>query len=310
MFIEKKRIGIPPRALTANGTANGLVQVADIRGFYVKQKVYIRSNTQSSQIFEIKRFDSLNSFYVGPLPPEGGIGKRSDISAYLVADSAVVGAEEQDRPGIKPDEHERAVYVEEPIVAKRVINVDEFGQYYNTQNPVPVQLSDGSIDIGTVNAELEVQLSHKDNDPDAGDVHDSVRIGDGADEMGVNPDGSINVVILGGATTTSGLTYVYSEVLAIPSSVETDVLTVTVPPLGQKRFQKVEVSGTNVAEVRLKINSIVISKKRIWHTKFNVEFDFENFANGLNLLAGDVLKISIIHTRPMAGDFNATAWYI
>lgn len=179
MFVERKRLGVLPRALTSDGSANGLVQVADITGFYVKQKVSIKSNTQPSQLFEIKRFDSLTSFYVGPLPPQGGIEKRSNISAYLVADGAVISAEEQDRPGIKPDEHERAVYAEEPIVAKRTIQVDQFGRYYTVDNPMPVQLSDGSVNIGTVNAELEVQLSHKSDSPDPGDIADRINTIDG-----------------------------------------------------------------------------------------------------------------------------------
>jgi len=65
---------------------------------------------------------------------------------------------------------------------------DENGNPYGPDNPLSVQLSDGSVNIGTVNAELEVQLSHLDNDPDAGDIHDSVRIGDGVEELAINTD--------------------------------------------------------------------------------------------------------------------------
>jgi hypothetical protein len=180
MFIEKKRKGISPRLFTANGNANGLVTVADAKDFFVKQRVQIKSNTQPVKEFEIKRFVTNNSFKVGPVG--ASISTYSDLSQYLVADNATISAPEQDRPGIKPDEIRRATYAEEPIVANRVIAVDEFGNYYNTQNPLPVILSDGSINIGSVNAELEVQLSHLDNYPDAGDVADSVRIGDGVNE--------------------------------------------------------------------------------------------------------------------------------
>lgn len=199
MFIEKKLVAVAPRLLTADGTAHGLIYVADISGFYVKQRITLKSNTKAPATFEIKRFDSLTSFYVGPLPPSGKIGDRSDVSAFLTADSATIESAEQPRPGITGDEHERAVYMEEPVVAKRTISVDKFGRPYETSNPLPVRLSDGSINIGSVNAELEVQLSHKDNDPDAGDVHDSVRIGDGEDELEINQDGSINTVNLSDA---------------------------------------------------------------------------------------------------------------
>lgn len=68
--------------------------------------------------------------------------------------------------------------------------VDENGNSYGPTNPLFVQLSDGSISIGTVNAEIEVQLSRRDNNPDAGDVHDSVRLGNQDHELSytVNDD--------------------------------------------------------------------------------------------------------------------------
>jgi hypothetical protein len=180
MFIEKKRKGVSIRLFTANGDTSGLVTVSDASDFFVKQRVVIESNTKPAQEFEIKRFVSNNSFRVGPIG--ASISTYANLSQYLVADNARISAPEQDRPGIKPDEIKRAVYAEEPIVANRVIAVDEYGNYYNTQNPLPVRLSDGSVNIGSVNAELEVQLSHLDNYPDIGDVADSVRIGDGVNE--------------------------------------------------------------------------------------------------------------------------------
>ena len=84
--------------------------------------------------------------------------------------------------------------VSAPGGAGMAVNIrDESGNAFTLANPLPVELSDGSISIGTVNAEVEVQLSHQDNVPDAGDVADSVRIGDGTNELAVNADGSINV---------------------------------------------------------------------------------------------------------------------
>lgn len=82
---------------------------------------------------------------------------------------------------------------EDDADAKRVLIVDELGNFNSPENPLFVQLSDGSVNIGTVNAELEVQLSHIDNDPDAGDVADSVRIGDGVEIAEIKPDGSLQV---------------------------------------------------------------------------------------------------------------------
>lgn len=62
---------------------------------------------------------------------------------------------------------------------RRVSLVDASGGEINGTNPLKVQLTDGSVNIGTVNAELEVQLSHASNNPDAGDIGDRVNTIDG-----------------------------------------------------------------------------------------------------------------------------------
>jgi hypothetical protein len=156
MFIEKKLKAVPPRLLTANGAPTGLVTVADTRGFFVKQKISLSSNTQAPLQLEIKRFVSINSFFVGP---PGGIGQRQNVSMYLVADGATIEASEQDRPGVPDADRDRATYVEEPIVARRVIAVDEYGRYYNNENPLPT--------TATLNVdELNVDIDFDPNNPD------------------------------------------------------------------------------------------------------------------------------------------------
>ncbi len=96
---------------------------------------------------------------------------------------------EQKRNSIDPAFINRAVYAEEPTMALRSHLVDYWGRPWTTDNPFPVQLSDGSINIGTVEANLEVHLTHLDDSPVPGRVHDSVRIGNGTNEMNVHPDG-------------------------------------------------------------------------------------------------------------------------
>jgi hypothetical protein len=86
---------------------------------------------------------------------------------------------EQERNQMTGDVVFRAVYEEGPTSALRNVLVDHRGHFYSADNPLSVQLADGSINIGTVNAELEVQLAAEDNYPNLGDVHDSVRIGSG-----------------------------------------------------------------------------------------------------------------------------------
>ena len=155
MFIEKKRKGVSPRLFTANGDPNGLVTVADARDLFVKQRIQIKSDAKPDPVeFEIKRFVSNNSFKVGPIGEN--IKSYADVSAYLVADNASISAGEQDRPGIKPDEIRRATYMEEPVSAIRSFAVDEYGNSYNKDNPLPVsaeldsvQLFDKPYDSGT-----------------------------------------------------------------------------------------------------------------------------------------------------------------
>lgn len=143
MFLEKKRLAISSKPFTANGTAQGLVTVANTSGLYTKQKVKV-SNSSSSFFLEIKRFVSDTQFFVGPI---GGADLRQDLSSFVLATLPAIEAAEQDREPIRPDDFERAVYAEEPVVAKRVIAVDENGNYYNSNNPFPV---DASVSIGDV----------------------------------------------------------------------------------------------------------------------------------------------------------------
>lgn len=137
--------------------------------------VVVKADTMDEQRFQVKRVISKTQMYLGP---EGTpIRKRSDMSTYTLGLNPTVEAPEQERPEIPPADYERASYEEEPTVAKRSFLVDKQGSGYTVKNPFPVRMSDGDVNIGTVNAEIEVQLSRQDNNPDAGDFHDSVRLG-------------------------------------------------------------------------------------------------------------------------------------
>lgn len=140
MFIEKKRKGVPARLFSANGTADGIVTVANISDFFTKQIIQINATGLPSLNLEIKRFLTPTTFRVGPA---GHIQAKQDLSAYTVALGANISAEEQNRPGITDKEILRAVYAEEPIVAIRTANVDANGDYYNSNNPVPVTVVSG-----------------------------------------------------------------------------------------------------------------------------------------------------------------------
>ena len=125
------------QGFTADGTINGVVTVASASNFKVKARVFIQSNTQSQREFEVKNIPSHTAIEVGPIGKD--IDERSDLSMYLVVDLAKVTQPKQKRPSMGPGEIDRAVYAEEPTVARRVFPVDEYGDGYTTDNPLPVE---------------------------------------------------------------------------------------------------------------------------------------------------------------------------
>jgi hypothetical protein len=201
----------------ADGTASGLVTVPSTMFFKTKAQVVLTALGKPNLTLEVKEVVSENHLYVGIA---GNIAQRHDISQYTVALNAKIEQPAQPRPNPSKDDRERATYEEEPTLARRNILVDWLGRYYTVDNPIPVRLSDGQINIGSVNAELEVQLSRKDNWPNVGDVHDSVRIGNQDYELAINPNGSINANIGGLSSPT---------VLNIPMPTSSNFYSFTLP---------------------------------------------------------------------------------
>lgn len=141
IMLEKRFIAVPPQLFTANGGADGSLKVVYSGFFKVKQKIIISATSQINQELEIKRITDINTIYVGPVGP---IDKRTDISAFTVAAGAAIFANEQVRPSIPFEESTRAVYEEEPVVAYRVIPVDQNGNTINVSEDglVPQEFDD------------------------------------------------------------------------------------------------------------------------------------------------------------------------
>lgn len=171
---EKRLKAVPPQLFTTDGTANGKITVADSSLFKVKQEVSVVRTSTQPMLLEIKRIDDINTIYLGPLSQT--IDKRQDMSAYTVAAGSNISAIEQKRPSIPSEEVNRAVYEEEPAVALRTILVDSLGNKIDNNNPLPVQV-DTTVNIG------DVRITANDNDPNLGNVHSSIRISDGTDEV-------------------------------------------------------------------------------------------------------------------------------
>lgn len=140
MAIEQKWPTVAPQLFTANGTALGQVQIADTRGFKVKQKVVIVATGQPTIQVQVKRVVSPSALIVGPLAVKQGeslLTVRSDISAYTTASGAFIYAEEQEKSKLKPDDIIQAVYRQEPGTTIGVELDDEFGAPFGPLNPLP-----------------------------------------------------------------------------------------------------------------------------------------------------------------------------
>jgi len=298
-MIERYWPAVPPVAFTASGTSKGLITITSTAGFFVKQHVQINHPTLPYLTLQVKRISSSTQMYLGPI--ETDLKTRSDLTQY--DSTSIASAKEQGRPAIPLQEIERAVYQEEPGVALRTLPVDQFGQPYSATNPLPVELNGAEIKIDNLNAQLDVHLSAKDNDPKAGDLHASIRVGDGVNELAVNADGSLNVnFVQSGAP---ALLVSFNSVSAVATGAETTLISKVTPP-GGFRLMKVDVSGENVALFSLKVDGVTLFTKRSWWNNWNQEFRFEDFQNGLRLTQGQVLSITVLHNRPSPANYEVT----
>lgn len=142
MALEKRLEAVPSQSFTANGTNDGMITVADATEYKVKQLVFLTATSLPDlDTIEVKRVVDATHLFVGPRG--GSIDARTNISAYTVALSAAIVANEQNRPNIPNESINRAVYEEEPTLAHRVFPVDELGNDYTPDNPFPT-VSEGS----------------------------------------------------------------------------------------------------------------------------------------------------------------------
>lgn len=135
---ERKWLLVTPQLLTANGTKGGVVTIDDTSLFRVKQKVELKSLTQSpteQNYLEIKRILSHTQMIIGP---GNDITAKENLEAFLVSDLSTIESREQSRTSIDGVNIERGIYEEEPVLAKRVLLVDKWGDRVDEDNPLPV----------------------------------------------------------------------------------------------------------------------------------------------------------------------------
>lgn len=100
---------------------------------------------------------------------------------------------------------------------------------------------------------------------------------------------------------------IYGEANAVPSGVETDVASYTVPTGATAFLMRSQVSGTNIARLTLSVNDQPIDREYThFGAGFRAVFDFSlGNARGVRLFEGDQVKVKALHGRPTSGDFNA-----
>jgi hypothetical protein len=147
MAYEKLWKLIGPKPFTSDGGTDGRVTIADTVHFKVKQLIILKSSSILQEIYQVNRVENSTTLYLGPV--NSRIEARSDLSLFTTADSATIEAIVQPRSKVPEQEVERITYDEEPTVARRVVLVDPYGDYYTLDSPLPVDavLNVDSLDI-------------------------------------------------------------------------------------------------------------------------------------------------------------------
>lgn len=147
----QRKIERREQLLTANGSIDGRVTVDDSEGFFVGQKATLSSNTISSQQFTIFKVVGPNYIYL-TASSDVVDSSPANLQAYLVADGAKITQNEAQKFLVQLDEVEQYTHENAPVLAKRVVIVDEYGNKINKDNPLAVDIAQvdiGDISIGT-----------------------------------------------------------------------------------------------------------------------------------------------------------------
>lgn len=158
---------------------------------------------------------------------------------------------------------------------------------------------DSSVSVTSITGDVSVEIDAADGD--------NIAISDGTDTLVINPDGSINVSIVPGSTTPLVTVNSFAEITSVTAAVETTITSYTVPALKTAELVRAEFSGTNIATYNLYKNGTKIAVKRTWfngNMSESMNFSIDTSVIGLELVAGDIITLRVIHGRPMLGDFE------
>ena len=94
----------------------------------------------------------------------------------------------------------------------------------------------------------------------------------------------------------------YAGISSLASGTLTTILSYTVPVGKTLTLEKIEVSGCNVADYSVDIAAVVKGKRRSYYGNFNADFEYK----GLQVLASTIIRVRVIHSSSLSGDFDAT----
>ena len=142
MAFENKLAAVSPQAFTANGTSLGVATIGSTCGFYIKQFVILKSDSLPQIQLQIKNILSTTQLIVGPNNNSLTASPKNitDISGYTVVDGATISAPEQNNFPIPADDHYNTVYMPAPVSSDRVIGIDCYGNPWDTNNPIPINI--------------------------------------------------------------------------------------------------------------------------------------------------------------------------
>lgn len=239
MALEKLWREILPVNVISAGPRLGSLLVQDSTEFRVGMEVILKAVAKSDFVAEIKSINN-NIIYFG----KPGIQNQApvDVSDYV---HGTMQSPEQIKKAVPEQDQSFDRYERGPTNADRSVLVDRRGEYYTQSNPLDVRISDIKV-----NADLSVKLTHLDNYPNVGDIADSVRIGDGENEISVNSDGSINT-----KTNIVSIDGTRSAEVTVDNALKVDGSHVTQPISGDVNATITDISGFNSdAFARLRVS--------------------------------------------------------
>ena len=123
---EKRILAVDPQIIIKNGNAKGRIVVPTSYLFLVGQLVTLTDDLGQNKEYQIKRI--IDQFIF--LGNKGkGINDRCSLVEWQIVNNPKIAAIEQERPNIPSDQIQNFQYAEEPIMAQRMIGVDNLGRY-------------------------------------------------------------------------------------------------------------------------------------------------------------------------------------